>query len=203
MCGATHQEFESLTLRQEMLKLDKKKIKRTLTPSSNHFLSLCSSIIYQQISTKAGDSIYKRFLQLFSKKKPAPKSFLEISTTDLRLAGLSGQKATYLNDLAQKFLDGTLDSKNFSKMNDAEIKEHLVRVKGVGPWTADMFLIFALNRPNILPVGDLGIKKGFQKVFGLKTPPSEKKMRLLAKSYEGEHTCLSLYLWEALDGDKK
>ncbi len=203
MCGATHQEFESLTLRQEMPKLDKKKIKRKLTPSSNHFLSLCSSIVYQQISTKAGDSIYKRFLQLFRRKKPTPKNFLEISTKDLRSAGLSGQKTSYLNDLAKKFLDNTINSKDFSKMSDADIKEHLVRVKGVGPWTADMFLIFALNRPNILPVGDLGIKKGFQKVFGLKTLPSEKKMRLLAKFYEGEHTYLSLYLWEALDGDKK
>ncbi len=185
-----------------MLKLDNKKIKRKLKPSNNHFLSLCSSIIYQQISTKAGDSIYKRFLQLFGNKKLIPKNFLEIPTKDLRSAGLSGQKASYLNDLAQKFLDGTLDSKSFSKMSDKEIKEHLVRVKGVGPWTADMFLIFALNRPNILPVGDLGIRKGFQKVFGLKTLPSEKRMRLLAKSYEGEHTSLSLYLWQSLDGDK-
>lgn len=187
----------------KMLKLDKKKIGRRLTPSRNHFLSLASSIIYQQISTKAGDAIYSRFMNLFDKKRPTPENFLKISEKKLKSVGLSPQKISYLIDLANKFLDKTIDSRLVSKMSDEEVRGHLIQVKGIGPWTADMFLIFALNRPNILPVGDLGIKKGFQKVFGLKTLPSEKKMRLLAKFYEGECTYLSLYLWEALDGDKK
>lgn len=185
-----------------MFKLDKSKIIRKLKPSKNYFLSLCSSIIYQQISTKAGDSIYRNFLALFDKKTLTPEIFLKISQERLRSAGLSQQKISYLKDLADKFVDKTVDPKKFKKMSDDEIKEHLVRVRGVGPWTADMFLIFALNRPNILPTGDLGIKKGFQKVFGLKKLPSEKKMRLLAKSCEGEHTHLALFLWDALNGDK-
>ncbi len=84
-------------------------------------------------------------------------------------------------------------------MSDEEVKEHLIRVKGIGPWTADMFLIFALNRPNILPVGDLAIRKGFQKAFRLRIMPGEKRMRILARPYEGEHTYLSLYLWSILD----
>lgn len=84
-------------------------------------------------------------------------------------------------------------------MSDVEIKEHLIRVKGIGSWTADMFLIFALNRPNILPVGDLAIQKGFQYFFKLKQRPTEEKMRLLAKVYDGEHTYLSLYVWGLMD----
>jgi len=185
-----------------MVTFDRKKIKRRIKPSKNFFLSLAGSIIYQQISTKAGDAIYARFIKLFGRKKPTPDNFLSISEVNLRSVGLSTQKISYLVDLASKFIDKTIDPKLIPKMGDDDVKEHLIRVKGIGPWTADMFLIFALNRPNILPVGDLGIKKGFKKVFGLKMLPSEKKMRILAKSNEGEHTYLSLYLWESINGDK-
>src|SRR5579872_6210172 len=148
-----------------MIKIEKHKIKRKLTPSNNHFLSLARSIIFQQISTAAGNSIHNKFLKLFGRRKPTAEILLTLKAKDLRSAGLSAQKISYMQDLAKKFLDGTINPKLFSKMTDGEIKEHLVRVKGIGPWTADMFLIFALNRPNILPVGDLGIQKGFQKVF--------------------------------------
>lgn len=185
-----------------MFKLDKRKIRRKLSPSKNFFLSLAGSIIYQQISTKAGDAIYAKFLRLFGRKKPNPESFLSISAPNLRLAGLSPQKISYLKDLAEKFIDKTINPEFIPKMSDDEVKEHLVRVKGIGSWTADMFLIFALNRQNILPVGDLGIKKGFQKVFGLKKLPEERKMRILAKPFEGERTHLSLYLWDTINGDK-
>lgn len=198
MCGATHQEFESLTLRY-MIDLSKIRLKRRLKRTENPFLSLSTSIIYQQISTKAGDSIHKRFLALFGKKKFSPKTFLEISETSLRSAGLSKQKISYLKDLAEKFLDKTIDPTNFDQMSDLEIKEHLVRVRGVGPWTADMFLIFALNRPNILPVGDLGIKNGFKKLFNLKSTPKEVTMRRLSRPFSGQFTKLSLYLWQVLD----
>ena len=86
-------------------------------------------------------------------------------------------------------------------MSDDEIREHLIAVKGIGRWTADMFLMFALNRPNVLPVGDLAIQKGFMKAFGLRAMPDEKKMRKLAAEYEGDHTQLSLYLWHIIDND--
>jgi DNA-3-methyladenine glycosylase II len=180
------------------LKIDKKKI-RKITPSKNHFLSLASSIIYQQISTRAGDSIYKKFTALFGRKKPTPEYFLKITKAKLKSAGVSPQKAGYLKDLVNKFLDKTINHKNFHKMTDGEVKEHLIQVKGIGPWTADMFLIFALNRPDILPVGDLGTKKGFQKAFNLKKLPTEKQMLQLAKPHKGEHTLLTLYLWDILD----
>jgi DNA-3-methyladenine glycosylase II len=128
-----------------------------------------------------------------------PENFLKLKTTDLRGAGISPQKLGYLTDLAEKFVDKTIDYTNFHTMSDVEVKEHLVRVKGIGSWTADMFLIFALNRPDILPVGDLGTKKGFQKAFKLKQLPSEAVMYKLAKPYLGKRTILTLYLWDILN----
>lgn len=180
------------------LKIDKKKL-RKIEPTKNPFLSLASSIIYQQISTKAGNAIYGKFLKLFGKKKVNPENFLKLSEIQLKSAGVSPQKAGYLKDLAEKFVDKTINHKNFHKMTDFEVKEHLLQVKGIGPWTADMFLIFALNRPDILPVGDLGIKKGFQKAYKLKSLPSEIQMLKLAEVHKGERTILTLYLWDILD----
>lgn len=182
------------------LKIDKKKL-RKISPTENPFLSLASSIIHQQISTKAGTAIYKKFLVLFGRKKVTPENFLKLKTAELRGAGVSPQKLGYLTDLAEKFVDKTIDQKNFHKMSDSEVKEHLVRVKGVGPWTTDMFLIFALNRPDILPLGDLGTKKGFQKAFKLKSLPSEKQMLKLAEPHAGDRTTLTLYLWHILDNE--
>jgi DNA-3-methyladenine glycosylase II len=182
------------------LKIDKKKL-RKISPTENPFLSLANAIIGQQISTKAGNAIRAKFLALFRKKKVTPENFLKLNTTELRGAGISPQKLGYLTDLAKKFVNKTIDHKNFHKMSDDEVKEHLVRVKGVGPWTADMFLIFALNRPDILPLGDLGTKKGFQKAFKLKSLPSEKQMLKLAESHAGDRTTLTLHLWHILDNE--
>ncbi len=180
------------------LKIDKSKL-RKISPSRNHFLSLASSIIYQQISTKAGDAIYAKFLKLFGRRKVTPENLLKLTSAELKSAGISPQKAGYLKDLAEKFKDKTIDHKNFHKMTDGEVKEHLVRIRGVGPWTADMFLIFALNRRDILPVGDLGTKKGFQKAFKLKNLPTERQMMKLAEPHAGSRTELTLYLWDILD----
>ena len=181
------------------IKIDKKKL-RKITRTKNPFLSLASSIIYQQISTGAGNAIYKKFLKLF-KGKPTPEKFLKLSEQKIREAGISPQKLSYLSDLATKFADKTFQRSNehWNEMSDEEVKEYLLKVKGIGPWTVDMFLIFALNRPDVLPVGDLGIKKGFQKVFKLKNLPIERTMHRLAKLHKGERTYLSLYLWDSLD----
>jgi DNA-3-methyladenine glycosylase II len=179
---------------------------RPLTPTQNPFGSLVSSIIYQQLSGKAAGTIERRFLELFPKKKngyPTPEDILKLTDEQFRSVGVSSQKMGYLRDLAQKFIDGTIEPKKLPKMSDLEIKEHLIRVKGIGSWTADMFLIFALNRPNILPVGDLAIVKGFQKAWNLRTIPSKKKMRELARDFEGKYTYLSLHLWGIMDEGKK
>ncbi len=186
------------------IQIDRKKL-RKLTPSKNHFAALARSIIYQQLSGKAAGTILNRFVALFPKKVkgfPSPEAVLLMPVEKLRNAGLSGQKVSYIRDLAEKFIDGTIIPKHFPKMGDMEIREHLLKVKGIGVWTTDMFLMFALNRPNVLPVGDLAIRKGFQKAWKLRTMPDEKKMRTLAREFDGRHTELSLYLWHLMDEGK-
>lgn len=168
--------------------------------SEDYFRSLCEAIIYQQISGKAGDSIAAKFRALWPKKKfPLPADVRKIKFEKLRSAGLSNQKATYIKDLAEKFLDGTINPKEFHKMSDEEIIEHVSAVKGVGVWTAQMFLMFTLGRPDILPTGDLGIQKAFQKVFKLRSLPKPEKMEKLAECWAGHRTVACFYLWRMLD----
>src|SRR3989338_7360895 len=168
--------------------------------SMDAFQSLAEAIVYQQLSGKAAATILKRFVALFPKKKfPSPEDVLKIKVEKLRSTGLSGQKAAYLKDLAAKFKDGTINPKLFSKMFDAEIIEHVVAVKGIGERTVHMFLMFTLARPDVLPRGDLGVKKGFQKLFGLKKKPSPKQMKKLAEGWTGHRTVACMYLWRLLD----
>ena len=171
--------------------------------SSNVFRALARSIIYQQLSGLAAGSIFKKFMALYPKKKfPMPLDVLATPYEKLRSAGLSNQKVSYMLDLAAKFKDKTVDPKHFHLMSDVDISEHLIRVKGIGQWSADMFLIFALNRPNVLPVGDLGIQKGAQFFFGLGILPKPEQLRKLAKPYDGHYTVFSLYLWRLADSKK-
>ncbi|MEK7567401.1 MAG: DNA-3-methyladenine glycosylase [Patescibacteria group bacterium] len=194
------------------LKKDKKfalLIKKFGLPNSigsreNHFQSLVRAIIYQQISGKAAASIMKKFEGLFKGGKfPTPMKVKKLSPTKLRSAGISPQKTKYLKDLAEKFVNGTINSDNFPQMSNEEISEHLIQVKGIGQWTADMFLIFTLGRLNILPVGDLGIQKGFKHHFNLRNLPSESKMRKLAKPYQEYSSIISWYMWKVADEKNK
>lgn len=171
-------------------------------PARNSFRALVESIIYQQISGRAADAIFNRFLDLFPGRRfPAPSQLLAVPLPRLRAAGLSIQKARYLHDLAAKFGDGTIQPRRFRWMTDAEISAHLIQVKGIGQWTADMFLMFALNRPDVLPVGDLGIRNGFKKLFRLRKEPSVEKMQALAEPWRPYRTVASWYLWRVLEVD--
>lgn len=164
------------------------------------FQSLAESIIFQQLSGKAAGTILARFVALWPNKNfPTPDDVLKIKTEKLRAAGLSGQKAAYLKDLAAKFKDGTIQPNLFPAMSDAEIIEHVVAVKGIGEWTAQMFLMFTLGRPDVLPTGDLGIQKAMQKLFNLRTKPSPARMTALARQWEGHRTVACFYLWRTLD----
>jgi len=170
------------------------------TPEPNAFRALAEFIIYQQLSGKAAGTIYDRFLDLFPKRRfPKPAVLLNIPTTTLRGVGLSNQKASYLLDLAAKFTDGTIRPKLFPEMSNEAISAHLIQVKGIGQWTADMFLMFALNRPDILPVGDLGIRNGFKKLYDLRKEPSPERMAALAESWRPYRTAAAWYLWRALE----
>ena len=175
-------------------------IKHRRSHRGGAFQSLAEAIVYQQLSGKAAGTILKRFVALIPGKQfPTPEDVLKIKTEQLRSVGLSGQKASYVKDLAAKFTDGTINPKLFSKMSDAEIIEHVVAVKGIGEWTAHMFLMFTLARPDVLPTGDLGIQKGFQKLFNLKTKPSPQKMEELAAGWAGHRTAACMYLWRLQD----
>ena len=175
----------------------------TLTHSSNAFRALARAIIHQQLSTKAASTIEKRFRALYRPKQfPMPKDVTATPLAELRAAGLSGQKSGYLYDLAAKFSDKTVNPKHFHTMTDAEISEHVIRVKGIAQWSADMFLVFALNRPNVLPTGDLAIRKGAQLFFQLKSMPSPERILKLAKPFSGDFTVFSLYLWKLADEAK-
>lgn len=167
------------------------------------FTAILRSIISQQISTKAAASIRARFLALFPRSGPTPDLLLAIPEEKLRAAGLSGQKISYMRDAAAKFKDGTINPRKFANMTSDDIIEHLVAIKGVGVWTAQMLLIFTLHRPDILPTLDLGIRKGFQKVFKLRTLPTHEKMEKLAQEWRAHASVASWYLWRAADDLKK
>lgn len=166
----------------------------------NSFQALVRSIIHQQVSGRAAETIYGRFVALFPRTRfPTPEAVLEIPIEKMRAAGLSGQKSSYIRDLAEKFSDGTIRHRHLHKMTSPEIIEHLVQVKGVGVWTVHMFLIFTLNRPDVLPTGDLGIRKGFQIMYGLKSLPSHTTMERLAKDWREHASFASWYLWRVAD----
>jgi len=164
------------------------------------FNALIRAIVFQQLSGKAARTILDRFLALYPKGRfPTPQELLDTPEGTIRAAGISSQKASYLRDLAEKFLDGTVNPKRFKSMTDEQVYEHVVQVKGIGPWTTDMFLMFTLGRPDILPVGDLGIQKGIQKVFGLKALPGPAEMQKLAKPWQPYRTIACWYIWRLAD----
>ena len=166
----------------------------------NIFQSLVRSIVFQQISGSAARAIHARVLALFPRKHPTPRALLDIPAAELRACGLSTQKVVYVRDLAERCLDGTIDQKKFPGMSSQEIVDHLVIVKGIGVWTAQMMLIFTLHRLDILPVGDLAIRKGFKKVYGLRSDPSAKQMERIAKPWREFASVASWYLWKEMDG---
>ena len=169
----------------------------------NAFQSLCRSIIYQQVSGAAAATILARFVGLFPKSEfPTPLAVCRMAIEKMHAAGLSSQKASYIKDLALKFSDGTIRHESLNQMTNEEIVEHLTQVKGIGAWTVQMFLIFTMNRPDVLPTGDLGIRKGFQIVYGLKYPPDRAKMERLARDWRAHASAASWYLWRAADGAK-
>lgn len=168
----------------------------------NIFQSLLRSIVFQQISGSAARSIHARVLAHFPRKYPTPQRLLGIPAENLRTAGLSIQKITYVRDLAERCLDGTINQRLFPKMTTQEIVEHLVVVKGIGMWTAQMMLIFRLHRLDVLPVGDLAIRKGFKAVYKLKSDPTPKQMEAIAKPWRTYASVASWYLWKEMDGTK-
>jgi len=167
---------------------------------SNYFEALVRAIVYQQLSGKAAATIYKRFKDLFPENKhPSPNIVMERSHEELRSTGLSNQKATYIHNIAKAFNTGAVP-KDIDTIGDNEIIECLTTIKGVGPWTAEMFLMFTLNRPDIFPLTDLGIQKGFQLFFQLDEVPKPDLMIEKAEHWRPYRTLASWYLWRLVEG---
>lgn len=164
--------------------------------------ALVRSIIGQQLSTKAARTIYDRLTGLFSGRTPSPAELLAAREEELRAAGLSARKAEYLRDLATRSESGELDLDSLHRLPDEEVASRLVAVRGLGQWTVDMFLMFHLDRPDVLPVGDLGIRRATERAYGLSAMPESAELVALAEPWRPHRTLACLYLWESLDSDK-
>ncbi len=163
--------------------------------------SLVRTIVGQQLSTKAARTIYARLAALFGDRPPTPAELLAAEDEVLREVGLSRQKIGYLRDLAARVRSGELELHALQELTDEEVSREITAVKGLGRWSADMFLIFHLRRPDVLPVGDLGIRRAVERAYGLPGLPDQDTLRSLAGPWRPHRTLASLYLWESLDTD--
>jgi DNA-3-methyladenine glycosylase II len=166
--------------------------------SPPEFHSLAEAIVYQQLNGKAAVTIFKRFAALAG-DPVMPEGILKLTDAQLRSAGLSKQKSSYLKDMAQRAARGELDFSRLPEMNDEEVIKHLTQVKGVGVWTAHMFLMFTLKRPNVLPTGDYGIQMAMKKHYKKRKMPKPAQMEKIAKSWEPYRSVACWYLWRSLD----
>lgn len=168
--------------------------------SARTFRTLAESILYQQLSGKAAATIISRFRKLWPRTTfPSPRQVLHMSARRMRNTGVSWQKASYLKDLARRTLSGYVAIKTLNSLNDEAVVQHLVAVKGIGRWTAEMFLMFALGRSDVFPVDDLGIQKALVRAYGLRSKPSKERMKKMAERWRPYRTLASLYLWRSVD----
>lgn len=162
------------------------------------FRALVRSIVFQQLHGKAARAIFDR-LQEKAGGEVTPDSILKLRPSQMRSLGLSRQKLTYIRDLARKTRDGVVEFERFPEMSDEEVIAELTQVKGIGEWTAHMFLMFALRRPNILPTGDYGVRSAMRKAYGMKVMPKPRTMERIAKSWRPYCSVASWYMWRSLD----
>ena len=162
------------------------------------FCSLAEAIVYQQLNGKAAVTIWKRFAALAG-EPVTPEGILKLSDEQLRAVGLSKQKSAYLKDLAAKTAAGLLDFSKLPDMPDEDVIQHLTQVKGIGVWTAHMFLIFSLRRPNVLPTGDYGVQVAVKKHYKKRKLPKPKDMEKIARVWEPYRSVACWYMWRSLD----
>ena len=171
----------------------------TLAPRRDYFVVLCKAVFTQQISTAVATVLFGRFRELFPMRRPTPAAVIEALETRpaelIRYCGLSRQKAAYLRDLAEHFVDGRIPTRRLAAMDDEAVIESLVNVKGIGRWTAEMFLIFTLNRPDVLPVDDLGLQEGVREIRGLAVRPRAGALAELCEPWRPWRTVATWYVW--------
>ena len=172
-----------------------------LKRNRNYFVVLCRSIVSQQISTAAAETIFTRFQKLFDGYAPTPERVAGLKDTSLRSAGLSRQKAAYLKDLSRRFLDQSIRPRQLNYLSNEEIIDRLTGVHGIGRWTAEMFLIFSLSRLDVLPVDDLGLRVAVQNIYNMKVRPDAKRLRAIGKKWSPLETVGTWYAWRSLNAD--
>ncbi len=171
-----------------------------IKPHANYYQELVEAIVSQQLSIKAAATIIKRFVDLFGGAFPSPKQILGKKPDELRAVGLSNAKAGYVLDLAGHINDGRLDIQNLPNLSNDQVTQELIAVKGIGEWTAHMFLIFSLGRLDVLPTGDLGFKNGVQKVYNLPKPPTPADIVKIAadNNWHPYESVATWYMWQSL-----
>jgi len=169
-----------------------------LTTRKDPFFSLCRTIIGQQISTKAADSIWSKF-EIKCKKKIIPKVVIKLPSRSLKSAGLSRQKVSYLKNIAKSFKNKSFNLSNLKNMDDETAINYITKLKGLGVWSAQMFLMFNLNRPDIYPTKDIGLIRAISKNYKVSYPPSEKFLNKISKLHSGYRSVFTWYMWRSID----
>jgi DNA-3-methyladenine glycosylase II len=169
----------------------------------DHFAMLVRAIVFQQLSGKAATTIHTRLIELLPLRRADAAAIAALSDEQLRTAGISRQKARYLRDLCDKVAAGDVPLDSLDSMTDDEVIDALTRVKGIGRWTAEMFLIFRLQRPDVLPVDDLGIVTAMRRAYGLRKKPTPERMRKIGEAWRPYRSIASWYLWRSIDNAPK
>ena len=194
-----HKAQRILSKRDPVLKkIIKKYRKGFLSTRNNPFFSLCRTVVGQQISTKAADSIWLKF-EIKCKKKIIPSNVLKLTSRSLRSAGLSRQKITYLKNIAKSFKNKSFNVKDLKKMSDKHAIDYITQLKGLGVWSAQMFLMFNLNRPDIFPTKDIGLIRAISKNYKTSYPPAEKFLIKTSKLHSGYRSVFTWYMWRSID----
>lgn len=175
----------------------------TIQKSDKLFFSLVESIISQQLSVKAGDTIVKRFMALFPDGEITPKAVLSVPRETLRSVGMSWSKADYVHNISRAIVEKQLDFTNFDNLTDEEVILELTKIKGIGRWTAEMFLMFTMAREDVFSYGDVGLQNAIQKLYKLKAKPTKKQMEKFSKKWSPYRTYAARILWRSLDNEPK
>ena len=188
-----------LSKRDPVIKKVMKKYKKGfLTTRNKPFFSLCRTIVGQQISTKAADSIWLRF-EKKCRNRIVPNSVLRLSSSSLKSAGLSRQKVKYLKNIAKSFKNKSFNVSDLKKMSDDQAINYIIKLKGLGVWSAQMFLMFNLNRPDTFPTKDIGLIRAISKNYKTSYPPSDRFLNKLSRLHAGYRSVFTWYMWKSID----
>ena len=174
------------------------KARRRRHPPVDAYGMLLRSVVSQQVSAKSAATIHGRVLELFDGRTPTPADLLGVGEAKLRAAGLSGRKVSYVRDLAAHIESGELELGRLGELSDAKVVAEISGIRGFGVWSAQMFLMFFLERPDVLPVGDLGIRRAVERAYGLERLPDAGELERIAEPWRPQRTLACVYLWESL-----